>query len=135
MFRRTTVILLIATILACPFRCGGMLGAACAEARAGVSEAPAGCACCRHESEPERSGNDCPTPQPCDCASCVCEGAVLPEKVEFVPDDATSMPLALVVHAGEPVNGPQLRCNPVPPADAELPSGRCMRVLHRSLLL
>lgn len=140
MFRRLFVLCLIATIVACPFRCGGAFSIACAAdstATARIEAEDCGCDCCREKTPAKRDGDtDSPLPEPCDCASCVCEGAVLPEKVLFVADDAPAVPLSEILASTAGPETGKLSSLGVPSPDAEpSPSGRSIRLLHRSLLL
>ena len=139
MFRWSTVILLIATIVACPFRCGGAFGDVCAAESAGESAnqpTTCGCGCCRQERPPSPENEpDSPLPEPCDCGSCVCEGAVLPEKVAFVADDSLSAPICATVSLTVSLQGAQVESIRGAVPDVEPSSGRDLRVLHRSLLL
>lgn len=82
MIRTAHVLLLIATLLACPFQCAGLVGA-------DVIETPS-CSCCvsccevlslpLNEAGPIQHSQDPLTPSgECTCSNCLCKGAVLIE--------------------------------------------------------
>lgn len=136
MSRWFVVLLLIATLVACPFRCGGAFGvASAAEPTTSADETPTcSCDCCRRSTS-RADDPAAPLPADCDCNGCVCEGAVLPEKVKFVAEDA---PVALIAATLPPAIAAAdagLSAGVVAAPDPGLPDGRTLRVLHRSLLL
>ena len=77
MLRAIFPLILIANLLACPFRC-----ALCEASEARVSEcSPAACSCCHHESESSESPENSPRDD-CLCPNCLCEGATLQDGIE-----------------------------------------------------
>lgn len=90
MIRTAYALLLIASLLACPFRCAGVVGADVAQASCCVScvESPTKTGTEQHEQVPEVPSGAC------ECISCLCKGAVLPnDDAEF---DAVSAGLWVV---------------------------------------
>ena len=83
MIRTLHVLLLIASLIACPFRCLGNGQATCTS-----SELAASCSCCAHAAD-NASQQESPTSpagqqqepyapsNECECGSCLCDGAVL----------------------------------------------------------
>lgn len=91
MIRTAYALLLIASLLACPFRCAGVGGADAAQASC--------CASC--VDSPSLPGSETGTEQhrqvpsgACECTSCLCKGAVLPN--DDVELDAVSVGLWVV---------------------------------------
>lgn len=134
MFRWLTVILLVATLVACPFRCGGAFGEICAAEIAGESAnqpTTCGCGCCSQErpASPENEP-DSPLPEPCDCGSCVCEGAVL-VSLEFAP--GVDEGAGIVLFEMSPPALVRVQVARSHDLSNELdPSGRTLRVLRQS---
>ena len=75
--RTIPALLLIAALLACPFRCLGSFGVSCAQ-----GEEVSGCRCCQHHKpKPDTSAvvdNQGPSDseESCNCGGCLCHGAV-----------------------------------------------------------
>lgn len=82
MVRMAQVLLLIASLLNCPFHCSGSAGGA----RAAAGQ-PSSCSCCAShcevppatacETEPVQHDHAPSAPGQCSCADCLCKGAVL----------------------------------------------------------
>lgn len=77
MIRTAYALLLIASLLACPFCCAGVVGADVAQASCCMScvQSPSETGTEQHEQVPEVPSGAC------ECTSCLCKGAVLPNDV------------------------------------------------------
>ncbi len=90
------VLLLIASVLACPLRC---LSCKANVAASVVSAVPAPvCSCCSHCQELTDSDlpvSNAPTPSEddCHCPACICEGAVVEAEIELTDQRLDSKPL------------------------------------------
>lgn len=87
MFRTTLAALTITALLLCPLRCAAMPAAGSAEAAVGSATAAqvvSGCSCCQPsgENQPVRP-TDQPSDDDCECANCLCHGAVLESDTKF----------------------------------------------------
>ena len=130
MARWFLILALVATIVACPFRCGGAFGVSCA-AESACEPASCSCDCCRQElPSSHESGSGSPLPEPCCCGSCVCKGAVV-----------AGQALSVSVDEGEGV--PLFAASPPRLASAHVvrsydfwneldPEGRTLRLLRQS---
>ena len=140
MARWFLVLSLIATLVLCPFRCGGAFAAACADestAEARIEGAACGCDCCRTcpsaslADGPSQSDEPiAPLEEDCDCCDCVCEGAVLdsPEPAPVLDEGA-----GIVLFETTPPELVQVRVACSHDFWHELdPSGRTLRVLRQS---
>lgn len=79
MFRAAHASLMILSLLLCPFRC---MGAVEVPRASGVKNS-SGCRCCQHKAA-QRPDHDSSPGRPdsdCGCGSCLCHGAVVPDKV------------------------------------------------------
>ena len=93
MLRLAFVLLLIALLLACPYRCAGLLGDVCAAEESVAVDSTPRCPCCaKRRAVPEQplaaaGEKEKPSPstpaEDCQCGSCLCHGAVVTD------DDAT----------------------------------------------
>lgn len=79
MIRAAYAILLIASLLACPFRCAGVVSAEVAQASccAGCTGNPFHQSGSDLDPEQHEQGPQAPSGT-CECVSCLCQGAVLP---------------------------------------------------------
>src|SRR5690606_681569 len=136
MIRTAYAFLLIASLLACPFRCAGVVSAE-------VAQAPC-CASCvenplQWSSEPEQRAQGPQAPSgACECVSCLCQGAVLPTNDDDdnkVHDTRFADPW--IVDLLPQVHWPQVGAGPPelevrqPPGDGF--AGRPLRLLIQSL--
>lgn len=87
MFRTTLAALTIAALLLCPLRCAAMPAAGSAEETLGsprAAQVVSGCSCCHPSgaNQPVRS-TDQPSDGDCECANCLCHGAVLESDIKL----------------------------------------------------
>ncbi|HEV7281613.1 MAG TPA: hypothetical protein VGN57_15535 [Pirellulaceae bacterium] len=134
MFRWLLVLSLIATLVACPFRCGGALGVVCASeatSAAGIEADGCGCDRCREEGPAKRESDpDSPRPEPCDCGSCVCEGALLDGSA---PAPSVEEGAGVILFESTPPELVRVRVARSPDFWNDIdPSGRTLRVLRQS---
>jgi hypothetical protein len=88
MHRLVTVLLLVCTLLACPFECMGHAAGRCGSVGDGASVSKPACHCCARQcpAVPAPSTDEAPgTPaRGVPCGDCLCCGAVLPDHTDFM---------------------------------------------------
>lgn len=136
---RTVLLMLIATMLACPLRCSAHAAGGCGEAEAAQLNSASGCKCCQPAASevPGALPAEGSPAQGCECGNCICNGAVLESDVQFVFTAVLAVAAELPGLEREPV---------APRADVACvdglssphdiyPSGRAARIAHQSLLI
>ncbi|MEX0703337.1 MAG: hypothetical protein WD069_14680 [Planctomycetales bacterium] len=129
MVRTFHILLLVAAVATCPFRCLAQPRAAGAEAGS-----PRGCACCPHEREQSPA-----TPQPvddCGCPDCLCRGAIVEEAAGLLDarQDVPDFTFVPVQVAGD-LHWPARRVEASPSPLFLMSSGWLVRVAIQSFLL
>ncbi|MEX0715634.1 MAG: hypothetical protein WD066_03570 [Planctomycetaceae bacterium] len=121
------ILLLVAALFTCPFRC-------LAEAQAGSFGEEKACACCDHEQENAPSS---PLPaEDCGCPDCLCRGAIIEDSAGLL-DAGQSVPDAncVTVNSAADVHlpAPRVEASSAPPP--LMSAGRLLRVAIRSFQL
>jgi len=130
---RTTLLLLIATMLTCPLRCSAAEFASRSETGAVAN----GCGCCTHpaSTSSERSSQD--PNEGCGCGDCFCNGAVLESEGNVLSSAVSYFTAALSIPSFDrDVQAAALAsASDISSHCGIYPSGRAARIAHQSLLI